>query len=522
MMGAFSGLELCAVLEGHAGEFSVAYYDAAGGEVDAKAFRDALGGVAFSDVTYDSRSVGPAALFVCKGASFSERYLADAVSRGASAYLAQQPHASTVPGVVVSDVRRAMAYLADAFFGHPSGELSLVGVTGTKGKTTVSFYVDAILRAARPDVPHALLTGVVVDDGTCRSVAHNTTPEAIELQRHLRKAVDAGCPDAVMEASSQGFKYDRTLCTRFGIGVFTNIGEDHISPVEHPTFEDYFASKLRIFGQSDCAVVNLDSAHVARVLDAARADAGRLLTYSLDDERAEVRLLACEHRSPGLWGLRVSTPTGRLDVELDSLGRFNVSNALAAVAACEALGVAHEAMARGLAAVRVPGRMERYDSPDGQVVGIVDYAHNEMSMEALLSCVREEFPDREVTVVFGATGTRGTHRRPGLGRAAGRLADRIILTEDDPGPVPVEEICEEIGASVREQGGTYETVVDRPSAVHRAVCGARRPAVVVLAGKGAEASILRAEGSVRCDPDAKLFCDEVGVEFRGYDELIDS
>jgi UDP-N-acetylmuramoyl-L-alanyl-D-glutamate--2,6-diaminopimelate ligase len=315
-----------------------------------------------------------------------------------------------------------------------------------------------------------------------------------------------------MEASSQGLKYHRTLGTRFAVGLFTNIGEDHISPIEHPTFEDYFASKLRIFDQSDCAVVNLGCDRAPEVVEAARR-APRLLTYADDASLgADVSLAALTHEGEGFWTLDVSTPVGRVEVGLDALGRFNVQNALAALAAAVALDVDPAVLGQGLRGIAVPGRMERYDAPDGSLVGIVDYAHNGMSMEALLRCVREEFPGRELTVVFGSTGEKAVTRRPGLGHAAGRWADRIVLTEDDPGRVPVAQICAELAAAIEEVGGAghYTVVENRAEAVHEAVREARRPGVVVLAGKGAEDAILRAGGVEPCATDAQLICAELG------------
>lgn len=483
------------------------------------AFASLVGPGELADITYDSRSVRPGTLFFCKGAAFREEYLDDAVARGARAYVGQRAYACGVPGIVAGDVRRAMAVLAVAFFGSPSTSLALAGVTGTKGKTTVTFYLDAVLRARRA-APSGLIGGVAVDDGASRRPSHCTTPEAVELQRILARARDNGCDAVAMEVSSQALKYDRTYGTRFAVGAFTNIGEDHISPIEHPTFEDYFASKLTLFAQSQTAVVNYDSDRLPQVLEAAGA-CGRVIGYTCRGARgADVRLVSREPLEEGGALVEAETPDGPLAFRFSALGGFNVSNALAAVACSAALGVGRDAVREGLEAARVPGRMERYGSPDGDVVGIVDYAHNGMSMEALLDCVREEFPGREVTVVFGATGERGTHRRAGLGHAAGRLADRVILTEDDPGSVPVAQICEEVGKAVVEAGGAYEVIEDRADAVRAAVAGARRPAVVVLAGKGTETSILRACGPVPCKPDAELLCDELGVPFPGYGRLI--
>ena len=225
--------------------------------------------------------------------------------------------------------------------------------------------------------------------------------------------------------------------------------------------------------------------------------------------------MGLEHRGEGRWHLDIGAPSGEFALDLAALGRFNAANALAAVAVAQMLGIDDEAISRGLAFVAVPGRMERYDAPDGSVVGIVDYAHNEMSMEAVLRCVREEFPGREITVVFGATGERATHRRLGLGRAAGRFADRIVLTEDDPGRVPVAEICDAIGEGITQVGGCYEVVEDRSEAVQHALAAARRPSVVVLAGKGAEDCIQRACGTVACKPDAQLLCEGLGLPYGG-------
>ncbi len=495
-----------------------------------------------SDVTYDSRAVVPGALFACKGAAFREEYLADAAASGAVCYLSDRRHPQAgIPGIVVGSIRPAMAVAADRFFRHPSGELSVIALTGTKGKTTTSLYIDAILRARESRLPgasapgghggdlrprNAVIGGLYIDDGTGRRRSANTTPEAIELQRTLRRAADSGCDVAVMEASSQGFKYDRTLCTDFAVGVFTNIGEDHISPVEHPTFEDYLSCKLRIFDQSRVGVVNLASEHVGRILDRARRRCERVLTY---DARipapgagdgsgaakvcgADVYAREARRLGRGRWQLTVITPSGDVTLGFRGLGEFNVGNAIAAIAACEALGVDHDAMRAGLADVRVPGRMELHETADGSLVGIIDYAHNGMSMRALLGCARQEFPDRQLTVVFGSCGERGLDRREGLGRAAGELADRIILTEDEPGGVDPRAICEEIGRSVTAAGASYEVVLPRERAVRRAVEGARRPAVVVLAGKGPEDTMLRAHGDEPYGPDARLFCEAAGIE----------
>ena len=225
-------------------------------------------------MTVDSREVEPGNLFVCKGAAFKPAFLASAVERGAGAYLCDASKldelAGAVPGtpyLAVSDVRRAMALVAPEVYAHPERQLRIVGITGTKGKSTTAYMLKSILDAA--DMTPSILGSIETDDGVEHFESHNTTPEAPELWRHLRNSVDAGRDIMVMEVSSQGLKYDRVLGLPLDIAVFLNIGRDHISGIEHPDFEDYFASKLRIFEQCDTAVVNLGSDYAERILDAA-------------------------------------------------------------------------------------------------------------------------------------------------------------------------------------------------------------------------------------------------------------
>lgn len=476
--------------------------------------------VTISNITFDSREAVPGTLFVCKGMAFKEEYLEAAAAAGAVAYLSETCYPVELPALVVNDIKRAQAVLACSFYHDPSRDLSVVGITGTKGKTSTAFYIDAALRAD-PSHRSALITGLVIDDGATRIASdHNTTPEALVLQGIFRTAADAGCDTAVMEVSSQGLKVDRTYGTTFKVGVFINIGEDHVSPIEHPTLEDYFQTKLRLFAQCEYAVVNLETDRVSEVLDAARACKGTFTYSARPGDGADIQLVEADHVGEGSWKLSVNTPQGLLTFPFRALGRFNISNACAAIAVGQILGIPNDLLVAALENVHVPGRAERYDSPDGSIVGVVDYAHNGISLDALLRGVREEFPLRELTVVFGAIGHKAFERRRGLGIAAGSYADRIVMTEDDPGPARVEDIAREVGAYISELGKDYTVIPDRVEAVRYAIATATPPAVVVLAGKGTEDTILRGKTWCPIDPDAKQFCDAVGIPFRGYRELL--
>ena len=468
------------------------------------------GGAALADlpirwVSCDSKAVRPSTLFICKGASFKRAYLVEAISQGAVAYIAERDLGVNVPFIHARDIRRALGILSDAAWDHPSGSIKVCAFTGTKGKTTSVFYLRSILTArARRTGGHdpAYLTGVTYDDGVEAGESVLTTPEAPELERRIANAVAADCDVLVMEASSQALKLHRTLGVEFAVGAFTNFAEDHISPIEHPTVEDYLASKLMLFRNCRTAVVNLDMGVAMRVCEAA-ASCERVLTYSLVDEGADIYLERWERTAEGL-AATVRTPCFACDLTLPTPAYFNLANALGAIACAVALGAEAEDIVAGLAHVRVSGRMEVYPSASGQVVGVVDYAHNGMSLTALLSEMRESYPDRELTVVFGATGGKGLDRRDTMGAAAGKLADRIIITEDDPGPEDPADICEAIARAVAAEGShAWEIVLDRPQAIAQAVAGAKRPAVVVVTGKGNDAFMLRRGVREPYEPDGE-------------------
>lgn len=459
-------------------------------------------------VSCDSHTVVPGTLFLCKGAAFKGEYLAQAVRRGAFAYVSERPYAEggNIPCILVSDIRAAMPLLADRAWGHPSGQLCVTGITGTKGKTTTAYFLKAVLDAWRCGAGEretAILSTIVTDDGAERRSAKLTTPEPLDLQRHLWNAVNAGCGYLTMEVSSQALKYRRVDGVDFAVGIFLNIGEDHISPLEHPDFEDYFASKLLLFRSCAAACVNLDCEHAARVLGAARESCPKLYTFSTKDSTADV---FCDgiRREGDDTVFHVRTPRYTGELHISMAGLFNVENALAAVAAAEALEVSAAAVAAGLEHASVPGRMETYRSADGSVVVIVDYAHNGMALEALLASVRADYPGRQVTAMFGCTGGKALDRREGMGSAAGKYADRIVLTEDDPAEEEIADICAEIGRFVTARGKDFTVIPDREEAVERAILEAETPAVVVLAGKGSEQLQKRKNGPEPCVPDAML------------------
>ncbi|MGZ4292044.1 MAG: Mur ligase family protein [Gaiellaceae bacterium] len=403
-------------------------------------------GVDVTDLAYDTRTVGPGALFFCvPGATVDGHDLAgEAVARGAVALVVERRLDLDVPQLLVPGVRAAMGPIAAEFFGQPSEELEVAAVTGTNGKTTTAFLLHAILDAAgrRP----ALLTNIRRIVGAAERPTGLNTPEAIDLQRLLREMLVAGDRSCAMEATSIASSKGRLAGTHFAVLVFTNLTQDHLD--FHETMEAYFEAKRALFAQAELAVVNVEDEWGCRLA----ADLPEVIAFTPDDE---------------------------LGADLRLRGRFNRANAAGAIAAARALGVDEDAIRHGVESLRgVPGRFESVEAGQPFSV-IVDYAHTPDSLENVLRAARDLGPGR-LTVVFGAGGDRDREKRPLMGRVAAALADRAIVTTDNPRSEDPQAIAEQIAA------GTLEIVVDRRAAIERALADARDGDVVVIAGKGAD------------------------------------
>lgn len=457
-------------------------------------------------VSCDSRAVAKDTLFICKGAHFQVSYLQAAADRGAFAYLSEQRYPEVnLPCVLVTDIRETMALLADYYYEHPSSKLNVVGITGTKGKSSTTYYLkyifDEYLSASRKP-ESGVVSSIDTYDGVERFESHLTTPEPLDLQRHFHNAVSSGIEYLSMEVSSQALKYGRVRDVEFAATLFLNIGMDHISPIEHPDFEDYFSAKLKIFSQGAVACVNLDSEHAERVVEAARKSSPRVITFS--DKDATATVYASQVRKSGNDILfRVKTPRYSREFRLTMPGLFNVQNALAALAVCEGLGIPEQYAYAGLMKARVPGRMEIYTNANEQVICIVDYAHNRLSFEKLFQSVSEEYPGRRIVTVFGCPGKKAFDRRRDLGEISGRYSDLVIITEEDAGEEPVLDICRDIAQWVEREGCDYSIEPDRGEAIRQAIMGCEAPSILLITGKGAETRQKRGTEYIDCPSDVE-------------------
>ncbi len=437
-----------------------------------------------TDIVYDSRKAGPGCLFVCLRGSAADghRYAAKAVEAGAAAVLAEEvpEGVENVPVFLVEDTKAGLALVSAEFFCHPARRMKVIGVTGTKGKTTTAHMVQAILEKAGHRC--GIIGTVGVAWGETHLKTDNTTPMSYEIQKYLRQMADDGCDCCVMEASSIGLKEKRVYGFSFAVGVFTNFSEDHIGGVEHKDMQEYLESKALLFGLCDAAVMNCDDPVWQQMLGTASCP---VLTFGFGEEAA-LRGQNCRHlNQPGLLGVEFEvTGAEEFTAQVGIPGRFNAYNALAAIGACHVLGVPAAAMLEGLRTVKVKGRVEPVPVP-GDYTLLLDYAHNGVGMENILSTLREYEP-RRLICLFGAGGNRPKVRRYEMGEAAGRLADLCVITADNSRFEEVTDILNDIKVGLARVGGKFIEIPDRREAIAWCLDNALPGDVIVLAGKGHE------------------------------------
>ena len=436
------------------------------------------------DVVNDSRKVREGSLFFCiKGAvRDGHEYAGEVVEKGARVLVVQDEVkvSADVTVIKVEDSRYAMALISAAYFDYPAEKMKVIGITGTKGKTTTTYMVKSILESAGHKV--GLIGTIEAVIGEERIPAANTTPESLTIQEYFQRMVEAGCDCAVMEVSSQGLMLYRTAGIPFEIGIFTNIEPDHIGPAEHESFEDYMRCKGLLFRQCKLGIVNGDDAHLEQVL---KGHTCQIETFGFS-EGADLRATDTKLVSrPGYLGIDYKV-SGLMDlnVEIDIPGKFSVYNSLTAIAICRHFGVAKENIINALAKARVKGRIEMIKVSD-EFTLMIDYAHNAMSLESLLTTLKEYNPKRLVCV-FGCGGNRAKSRRYEMGEVSGRLADLTIVTSDNPRFEEPMDIIRDIEIGLRKTDGEYIEIPDRKEAIAYAIHHGRPGDVIVLAGKGHE------------------------------------
>lgn len=439
-----------------------------------------------SAVVYDSRKVQEGCLFLCiEGANFDGHTVAaKAVAEGAKVLVVSKgvalPEDADVTVIRVENTRYAMAYIAAAWFDHPAKKLITIGITGTKGKTTTTYLVKSILENAGRKVGLVGTIEAIIGDEHIRAV--NTTPESYVLQEDFARMVEAGCDTVVMEVSSQALKLHRTQGFVFDFGIFTNLEPDHIGPNEHDSFEDYLHCKGLLFKQCKVGIVNCDDAHWQKVVEGHTCS---LETYGLS-EQADLK---AEHlvftNRQGHLGVKFDVKgLLNMDAGIAMPGRFSVYNAMTAIAICRHFKVSAEDIRKALLAAKVRGRIEMVKVSDDFTL-MIDYAHNAMALQSLLTTLKE-YEHGRLVCIFGCGGNRSRDRRFEMGEVAGRLADFTIITSDNPRFEEPEAIIADIVTGISRTMGAYIAIPDRKEAIAYAIAHGRPGDIIVLAGKGHE------------------------------------
>ena len=432
----------------------------------------------------DSRKVENGSVFVCISGAVSDghKYATEVAEKGAAAVVVEKdvevPTDVTV--IKVEDTRYALALMSAAYFGYPAEKLKIVGITGTKGKTTTTYMIKSILEETGHKV--GLIGTIEAIIGEKKIPAANTTPESYTIHQYFAEMVKEGCDCVVMEVSSQGLMLHRTAGIPFEIGIFTNLGRDHIGPNEHKDFEDYKRCKGLLFKQCRLGIANVDDQYFEDVFSGATCKVETFGFSEKADLRAEnVRLVS----RPGYLGVAYHVAgVMEFDVEIDIPGTFSVYNSLTAISVCRHFEVPAELIKDALKKAKVKGRIEMVKVSDDFTL-MIDYAHNAMSLESLLTTLKEYHPKRLVCL-FGCGGNRSRDRRFEMGEVSGRLADLTIITSDNPRFEEPQAIIDDIKTGIGKTNGKYVEICDRKDAIKYAISHGEVGDVIVLAGKGHE------------------------------------
>ncbi len=446
----------------------------------------------FEAISYNSKAVDSNTLFFCKGETFKVDYLKEAVDRGAAFYVSENIYEDVdATAIIVNDIRVVMAEIAKAFYINPDERIKVIGITGTKGKTTTAYLLKSILETHQPNKTAIISTIEIILDGKTPIRASLTTPEAMDLFKMIATAVDNGMEYLVMEVSSQAYKMNRVHGLRFDVGAFLNISPDHIGPNEHPTLEDYFYCKSRLMANSDVAILNTALDHLNYLTDVSEEANNKVITYGAD--RASEYSYIREDNTPKQFEI-IENTTDSLELSgqysISMLGSFNKENAVCAAIAAKVVGADLEAIQTGIKDTRVEGRMEHFTYGSNEIY--VDFAHNYISLKNLFDYVRDEHPQHDLTIILGAPGNKGVSRRKDMGEVLSLYEGKVILTEDDPNFESVRDISQEIAAAI-DGPIQIEFNDDREQAIHSVLNQLQKEGkqVIVLAAKGSDTYMLR-------------------------------
>lgn len=433
----------------------------------------------FNEVCYDSRKATSDSIFVVKGLNFKKEFLEDVIKIGVKAYISEVDFSASIAKIIVKDSLKAMALISEAIYDDKSKDLTLIGVTGTKGKTTIVDFIHNIL-----DVYKGKKTAYweTIDHYTGKRYgsSHNTTPEVVDIYKVIKDAKDEDLSYYTMEVSSQAKKLDRIYGINFDVGAFINISYDHVSPLEHKDFDEYFACKLGFLKQCKTVFIYKDIEHFDYIKEELKDK--EFYTFGSSDD-CDYKFSDIRKDEDGTCFIITHNGICK-EYKIKIAGNFNVINACCAIAICDYLNIDYKSILKGLLNAKVIGRMNIYMGEKCPI--IVDYAHNKISVEALMKALKSDYPGKNIKLVFGCPGDRGVNRRKDVGELAGIYASYIYLTAEDPQTKKVSDICDEIISYIKPYNKPYEVIEDREEAIKKAVKDATENDVIAVIGKGDE------------------------------------
>lgn len=440
-------------------------------------------GIEFNNVSYDSRNLQEGDVFIClAGSNFDTHNIIEEISKKNPALIVIEKDVDfrgKANIIKVESTRKALALFSAAYFSYPAKHLKLIGITGTKGKTSTAYMLRAILKEAGINVGMIGTTGIHINESIIKT--QNTTPESFELHKYLKRMLDENVEYVVMEVSSQAVKLDRIYGLEFEYGIFTNISPDHISEYEHKDFEEYLSCKIEFLSSCKLALINKEMEHFDYVYDSSKALAN--FTYG-SKKSADFYYYNIKKAEDFLGTKFLISGIKEFDVELGTIGTYNVSNAMSAIAVAIFLKIDIEYINKALKYISIDGRMDIvYETKDFTI--LVDYAHNENSMKNLLDTLKE-YRAKRIVLVFGCGGNRSKDRRYGMGKVAANLADFIIITEDNSRFENVEDIVEDIVSAVKPITDKYKIIYDRSEAIRTAILEHKKGDLIAVIGKGHE------------------------------------
>lgn len=434
-----------------------------------------------TDITFDSRKVKPGTLFIAKGQNFKEDYLLSAIENGAVAYMSESIYNVDIASIQVRDIKDAMLILANYFFDFPDTKLKLIGVTGTKGKSTVVSMIKKVMDEYMKNIgekPVGIISSIQTFDGINDYSSSLTTPEAVELYRNLDNAVKSGLKYLVMEISSQALKYQRVGLEKYDQVVLLNIDKDHIGSVEHPNLEDYIESKLKILDLSENILYYKASDNLDRI--ESKLKDKKVLTYDIENPSVDFNITNIKHK----YGENTFTLNNQ-EYKLSMFGDYNILNAAVAIIIAKKYGADDETISKVISSFNLPSRSNFLSSKDKKILALVDYSHNKLSFEKNFEVFKNSYPEYRIHSIFGASGGKGLNRRKDLPEIASIYSDKIYLVPDDPGFDNPAQISLEMSRYISEDI-EYEMFETRELGIKKAVEDIKDKTILFVAGKGIE------------------------------------